>query len=43
MHIGNLHVPITCESGEVWLHQPAWWTGEAEENCDTPENSFALT
>ena len=40
MHTGNLHVPITYESGELWVHQSAWWTGESEENCDIPENSF---
>jgi hypothetical protein len=43
MHTGTLHIPITYESGELWLHQPAWWTGEAEENCDIPENSLPLT
>lgn len=43
IHTGTLHVPVTYESGELWLHQPAWWTGEAEENCDIPENSFPLT
>ena len=43
MHTWTLHVPITYEPWELWLHQPAWWTGEAEENCVIPENSFLLT
>lgn len=42
MYTGTLHVPRTYESGELWLHQPPWWTGEAEENCDVPENSFPV-
>jgi hypothetical protein len=43
MRTGTLHVPITYESEELWLHHPAWWTGEADENCDIPENKFPLT
>ena len=42
IYAGSLHVPNTYESGELLPHQPAWWTGEAEENCDIPENSVSL-